>query len=125
MITKAKVFVFINIKTTIYRLLFYEEPTHKFAIRAVFFCALTIFVGYKTHTRLPLIAAFLVGNGFIFSTFALVLFTIPRYLNMYDAFWYWCIHILANVVLTIIAIINYEKVAPRTPLYEDIILDDL
>lgn len=117
--------VIANIEITGFDPIAYDEPTHKFARRAVFFCALTIFVGYKTCARLPLIGAFLVGNGACFFCFALIMFLVPRYLNMYDAFWYWCFYILINIVLTIIAIINYEKATLKTPIYEDNILDDL
>lgn len=103
----------------------YDEPTYKFAQRAVFFCALTIFAGYKTRARLPLTGALLVGNGVCFFCFALVMFSTPRYLNIHDAFWYWCFYICANIVLTIFSIINYEKAVPIIPIYEDTILDDL
>jgi len=117
--------VIANIEITGFDPVAYDEPTHNFARHALFFCALTIFVGYKTRARLPLIGAFLVGNGFVFLAFSLIMFLVPRYLNMYGAFGYWCFYILGNVVLTIIAIVNYEKAAPRIPIYEDNILDDL
>jgi hypothetical protein len=103
----------------------YDEPTHNFAKVAVFFCALTIFVGDRTRTKLSLIGVFFMVNGFLFLCLALIMFLRPRYLNMYDVFWYWCFYILANIVLTIIAIINYEKAPSKTPIYEDNILDDL
>lgn len=117
--------VIANIEITGFDPMAYDEPTHNFAKIAVFFCALTIFVGYKTRIKLALIGAFLVGNGFVFLCFALIMFWKPRYLNMYDVFWYWCFYILANIFLTIAAIINYEKAHFRTPIYEDDILDDL
>lgn len=103
----------------------YDQPTHNFAIRAVFFCALTIFVGYKTRKRLSLTGAFLVGNGSCFLGLGLIMFMMPRYLNIYDTFWYWCLSIFVNIVLTMLAIINYEKAIPISPMYEDNILDDL
>ena len=116
--------VIANIEITGFDPAAYDQPTYNFAKFAVFFCALTIFVGYKTRGRLPLIGTFLVGNGFVFCCFALIMFWSPRYLNMYDMFWYWCFYILANIVLTILATINYEAAAPRIPIYEDNILDD-
>ena len=116
--------VIANIEITGFDPAAYDEPTHNFAKIAVFFCALTIFVGYKTRAKLPLIGAIIIGNGFVFCCFAVVMFWEPRYLNMYDVFWYWCFYILANIVLTIMAIINYEKAGDRAPIYEDNILDD-
>lgn len=117
--------VIANIEITGFDPMAYDEPTHNFAKIALFFCALTIFVGYKTRTKLALIGACLVGNGFVFLCFALIMFWEPRYLNMYDVFWYWCFYILANIVLTIAAINNYEKARFRTEMYEDNILDDM
>jgi len=117
--------VLANIEITGFDPLAYDEPTQNFAQIAVFFCALTIFVGYKTYVKLPLIGAFLVGNGFVFLGLALILFLLSRYWNLYETFWYWCFYVLANVVLTMIAIINYEKAVARAPIYEDTILDDL
>ncbi|MBL4648229.1 MAG: hypothetical protein JKY03_00750 [Aureispira sp.] len=117
-------FVIANIETTGFDPVAYDEPTHNFAKVAVFFCALTIFVGYKTRAKLSLTGAFLVGNGFVFLCLAVIMFWVPRYLNLYNVYWYWCFYILANMVLTIIAIINYEKAAFLAPIYEDNILDD-
>ena len=114
-----------NIEITGFDPMAYDKPTHNFAKIAIFFCALTIFVGHKTRSKLALIGAFLVGNGFVFLCFALIMFWKPRYLNMYDVFWYWCFYILANIVFTILAIINYEKAPSKIPIYEDNILDNL
>ena len=58
---------------------------------------MTIFVGYKTRAKLLLIGAF----------------------------WVLVFYILANIVLTIIAIINYKKAAYIPLIYEGTILDDL
>ncbi|WMX15180.1 MULTISPECIES: hypothetical protein [unclassified Aureispira] len=116
--------VIANIEVVGFDPIAYDEPAHNFAIRAVFFCALTIFVGYKTRARLPLIGAFLVGNGSCFLGFGLIMIGVPRYVNMYDAFWYWCFYMGANLILTIIAIAQYEKAAPITPIYQDNVLDD-
>lgn len=114
-----------NIEITGFDPVAYDGPTYNFAKFAVFFCALTIFVGYKTYAKLSVIGVSLLGNGFVFLGLALVMFWVPRYLNLYDVLWYWCFYIFANIVLTIIAIINYEKAASRAPIYEDNILDDL
>lgn len=117
--------VIANIEATGFDPIAYDEPTHNFALRAVFFCALTIFVGYKTRRRLTLIGIFLMGNGSCFLGLSVLMFSVPRYLNMYDTFWYWCLYIFANIVLTILAIVNYEKANPISPMYDDNILDDL
>lgn len=114
-----------NIEITGFDPIAYGTPTHNFAKFALFFCALTIFVGYKTYEKLALIGTLLVTNGFVFLCFALIMFWEPRYLNLYDVFWYWCFYVLANIVLTILAIINYEKAPSRIAIYEDDILDDL
>ncbi|CAA6801024.1 MAG: Unknown protein [uncultured Aureispira sp.] len=117
--------VLVNIEITGFDPIAYDAPTYNFAQIAVFFCALTIFVGYKTQVKLPLIGVCLVGNGFVFLGLALILFLLPRYWNLYDTFWYWCFYILANVVLTMLAISKYEKAVLKAPIYEDTILDDL
>lgn len=114
-----------NIEVTGLDPLTYDRPTYNFAIRAVFFCALTIFVGHKTRKRLRRTGVLLMGLGSCFFLLALIMLNLPRYIDIYETLFYWCIYNGSSVILTIIAIINYEKAKPIVPMttYDDI-LDD-
>lgn len=59
-----------------------DRPIYNFAIRAVFFYALTIFAVYKTRERLHLTGTLLLGGGSCFFLFALIMLYVPRYIYL-------------------------------------------
>ncbi len=103
----------------------YATPSRNFAKRALFFCLFTMFVGFRTWSKMPTTGSLLLMGGGVFFVFAATMLIVPRYANIQEVFPYWGGYILGALLLTIVASLKFEQAPIIKPDYGDDILDEM
>lgn len=102
----------------------YVKPIYNFSVIALFFCMFTLLIGYFSYKRLRLLGGLLLSNGLVFLLLAIIMMRWPRFVNLYDVFWYWCGYIAMNIILTVAVISEYETSDHLVKAENDFLLDD-
>lgn len=117
--------IFYNIELAGFNPDFYERPTYQFSLFALFFCLITMYVGYKTKLEKPLRGKILFGLGVVFFILAASMLLSPRYNSIWLFYWYWRGYCATGMVLSFLSLLSFQEKAPPISRHSDEILDDL
>lgn len=98
--------------------------TRAYAVCSLFVFAFSVFVGWKTLTRLKELGLGLMVGGAGFFIWAIFMTKSPSQISIHEVFPAWVIYIILTICLSIYGRLNYEKAIDLRIYHEDEILDD-